>query len=541
MQYLYVDPTDDNNKPIPSAYKTISSAISAINSYPFTILLRKGTIIKESINARLVNSSNIMSYFDSYGDGPPPKWISTSNSTGQLSSWNARCLTIQNIHFMDRDDGFISSACSVNLRCSGNTLGISDVHVKKCYFTGNSFSVSNPVKTIIGRHVQLFAVSYDDPSTPSHKLSVEDCMFNMVNAGIYIRGNTYVSDTTDNRGDQNRTYGAKVLRCSFTNIVQEGVLMHTCASKNDAYTDDEWQSCVKDCYYSSYRWDKFNTSGASTYDAPFWMWHCNKVMFEHLNVHGSYPMQPDNMAVDIDGMCWDNVVRYVYSTGCARTIMFVSADNAGLQPSPPPGMSNYEFYYIRRNGSGNNIVEYCFSFNDGIQRLQGQVGTPTNDACFISLHKNQFNNTVRNCTVIDTSSVKQRRLLSTNAYDTNNSELPAITIQNVIFYCKWMKPNEIIAPIINSSYTLAPPSQIILKNNIIWSDAWSSNPDLSSFSTINNIIWSKPSYMFLPSSPPSTIKGAINLGIPSNAINSGIINNSNDINGKSGNNIGWIQ
>jgi hypothetical protein len=54
---------------------------------------------------------------------------------------------------------------------------------------------------MVGRHVQLFAVGYDaDISNPAHKLSVEDCMFNMVNAGIYIRGNTYVSDTTDNRG-----------------------------------------------------------------------------------------------------------------------------------------------------------------------------------------------------------------------------------------------------------------------------------------------------------------------------------------------------
>ncbi|WP_221889285.1 hypothetical protein, partial [Raoultella planticola] len=107
-------------------------------------------------------------------------------------------------------------------------------------------------------------------------------------------------------------------------------------------------------------------------------------MFERLDVHGSYPMATDNMAVDIDGMCWDNVVRHVYSTGCARTVMFVSADNAGLQAAPPAGMSNFEFYYTRHQGSGNNLVEYCFAFNDGIQRLQGQIGTPTNDACSIS-------------------------------------------------------------------------------------------------------------------------------------------------------------
>jgi hypothetical protein len=36
MQYLYVDPSDDENKPVPSAFKTVTAAIAAINSYPFS-------------------------------------------------------------------------------------------------------------------------------------------------------------------------------------------------------------------------------------------------------------------------------------------------------------------------------------------------------------------------------------------------------------------------------------------------------------------------------------------------------------------------
>lgn len=542
MQYLYVDPSDDANKPIPSAFKTVTAAIAAITSYPFSILIRRGTVLQEAVYARLLNTASQMSFIDTYGDGPPPKWLSTSNSAGQLASWNARRITVQNIHFVDRADGFTSSATSVNLQCTGDSGGIADVHVKKCHFTGNAYSVSNPTKTIVGRHVQLFGVGYDaNISTPAHKLSVEDCMFNMVNAGVYIRGNTYASDTTDNRGDGSRTYGAKVLRCSFTNVVQEGVLLHTCTSKNDAYTDDEWQSCVRDCYYSSYRWDKFSTSGAATYDAPFWMWHCNRVMFEKLEVHGSYPMAPDNMAVDIDGMCWDNVVRYVYSTGCARTVMFVSADNAGLQAAPPAGMGNFEFYYTRRQGSGNNIVEYCFAFNDGIQRLQGQVGTLTNDACSISHHRNQFNNTVRNCVFIDTSSVRQRRLLTINSYDTENASVPTLTVENCIFYCKWMTGTDIIAQAATGARTAAPASQVILRNNIIWSDAWSAAPDLSALATLSNIIWAKPQYALLPPSPSSTRRGAINLGSPANARGVGRTNILPDITGRSGNNIGWLQ
>lgn len=134
MQYLYVDPSDDVNKPIPSAFKTVTAAIAAITSYPFSILIRRGTILKEAVNARIVNTSSQMSFFDTYGDGPPPKWLSTSNSVGQLASWNARRITVHNIHFMDRDDGFLASATSVNLQCTGDANGIADVHVKNCYF-----------------------------------------------------------------------------------------------------------------------------------------------------------------------------------------------------------------------------------------------------------------------------------------------------------------------------------------------------------------------------------------------------------------------
>lgn len=252
-------------------------------------------------------------------------------------------------------------------------------------------------------------------------------------------------------------------------------------------------------------------------------------------------MQPDNMAVDIDGMCWDNVVRYVYSTGCARTVMFVSADNAGLQTAPPAQMSNFEFYYTRRQGSGNNIVEYCFSFNDGIQRLQGQVGTRTSDACSISYHRNQFNNTVRNCVFIDTASVQQRRFITTNAYDTDDASVTSLTVDNCIFYCKWMKESNIISQTSGGTRTPVPASKVILNNNIIWSDQWNSAPDLSAFLTANSTIWSKPDYVILPSTSPSTVVGAINMGIPLNASTKGKVNSSLDINGNSGNHIGWLQ
>ncbi|HHT2534342.1 TPA: hypothetical protein ACTYRH_002039, partial [Klebsiella pneumoniae] len=113
MQYLYVDPSDDANKPIPSAFKTVTEAIAAISSYPFSILIRRGTVLQEAVNARLLNAASQMSFIDAYGDGPPPKWLSTSNSVGQLRSWNAQNLTVQNMHFVDRDNGFLSGATSV--------------------------------------------------------------------------------------------------------------------------------------------------------------------------------------------------------------------------------------------------------------------------------------------------------------------------------------------------------------------------------------------------------------------------------------------
>ena len=104
-----------------------------------------------------------------------------------------------------------------------------------------------------------------------------------------------------------------------------------------------------------------------------------------------------------------------------------------------------------------------------------------------------------------------------------------------------MQPSSIIAQLSTGSRTIAPASQIVLNNNIIWSDAWSAAPDLSALATLSGNIWAKPQYALLPPSPPSTRRGAVNLGIPANAKGAGVPNLLLDIKGHSGNNIGWLQ
>ncbi|HEH6362016.1 TPA: hypothetical protein SHS77_003784, partial [Raoultella planticola] len=59
--------------------------------------------------------------------------------------------------------------------------------------------------------------------------------------------------------------------------------------------------------------------------------------------------------------------------------------------------------------------------------------------------------------------------------------------------------------------------------------------------TLSGNVWAKPQYALLPPSPPSTRRGAINLGVPANAKGVGKSNLLLDINGRSGNNIGWLQ
>ncbi|UNI73760.1 hypothetical protein KP12_354 [Klebsiella phage KP12] len=104
-----------------------------------------------------------------------------------------------------------------------------------------------------------------------------------------------------------------------------------------------------------------------------------------------------------------------------------------------------------------------------------------------------------------------------------------------------MVGSDIIAQLSTGNSRIAPASQIVLNNNIIWSDAWSAAPDLSALATLSGNIWAKPQYALLPPSPPSTRRGAINLGVPANAKGVGKSNLLLDINGRSGNNIGWLQ
>jgi hypothetical protein len=61
-----------------------------------------------------------MSFIDTYGDGRHPNGYLRQILSGKLRSWNARNITVQNVHFVDRDDGFLASATSVNLQCTGD-------------------------------------------------------------------------------------------------------------------------------------------------------------------------------------------------------------------------------------------------------------------------------------------------------------------------------------------------------------------------------------------------------------------------------------
>ncbi|MCP5955637.1 hypothetical protein NL304_25870, partial [Klebsiella pneumoniae] len=80
--------------------------------------------------------------------------------------------------------------------------------------------------------------------------TIKNCHFNFVNSGIYIHGNTTPKSTNNNLGDSYKCYGIKIKSCSFTNIINAGILLVACASKNSNYDlKDEYTSGFENIYY----------------------------------------------------------------------------------------------------------------------------------------------------------------------------------------------------------------------------------------------------------------------------------------------------
>ena len=560
MQTLYVDPSQTTNgsgtKDNP--YNTVNAALSAA-THPFSILIKKGTDVRNNdyINdttGKLLNASGSMGYIGSYGDdlaplvSNRPRWYMNGLCNEQIKSTSCRWLDISGIDFYNQVRVVQSSLGTRNIMLTtlGDENSLANVFVHDCGFHGDPRS--NSMQSGGNQRICLFADSTG--TTISHVMKVYDCQFTEVGSGVYIRGNTNFQDLTTNVGDALRSYGCSVMGCSFVDLVNSAVLLHTVASKTSWKDSGHpmWSGFRKS-RYSSYRWDK---NGA---DAAFWMWHCNRVGGEYLEVSGMQGMSLDGMAFDIDGMCWDCGFRYCFTKNNVSSMMFVCGSNAALSEWDPDKYTYKEWFYDRRMGSGNNTYEYIFSFNDGVQRLSAvpaglDIGTEIT-AAVVRNSKCQFNNKINNCTIIDTVSDLRKLLINSNVYDTGDDTIPALTMNSNLFFSRYLASTNIMNHVLYSNDTvsnnqgLAPPKQMLLNNNLMFSDAWSSGatPDLSLF-TVTNGKYVDPYFKYLPNSAPSGLTSAKNIGLiigQSPAIGAGVATTEPDVMCNSGNNIGWLQ
>jgi hypothetical protein len=564
MQVLYVDPSADANGvgTIASPFNRVNSAFS-IAVHPFTILVKRGTYIRNDdyINdttSKLKNFTGTMSFFGAYGDpvisglnksSNRPRWPMNGIWNPQIQSNECCWLVIQNFN-MDNQTRVLNTGLgtsNIMLNITSDANDIANVHVLDCGFFGDPRS--NTMQAGGNQRIRLFVNSTEKKA--AHKITIQRNLFDHVGSGGYIRGNTLTDDPLTNVGDAYRSYGAVMRGNEYVGVVNCGGLLHTCASKT-SWTDttDEFWSGFDDNYYSSNRWDKNGS------DAAFWMWHCNKVGGQGLYVDGMQAMKRDGMAFDIDGMCWDCGFRYCYTQNNVSTMMLVSGGAAGPTAWDPATYSYKEWYYNRRMGSGNNVFEYIFSFNDAIQRLKNvPAGTDSSSEIHASHLRNakcQFNNVVRYCTFIDTVSVKRKLLINSNVYNTGDDTIPALIMHSNLLYCRNLTDTNIMNHVkytndtVSNYQDIAPPVQMPVKNSLLFSLGWAAGatPDLSKFaSTANKFV--DPMFVNLGNSAPSGFDAAKMVAFikGSSPIFGGGIQAAAsfpDINGKAGNNIGWL-
>lgn len=560
MATFYVDPSQATNGTgtISSPFNTVNAALTAA-VHPFSILIKKGTDIRNNdyINdttSVLKNTSGTMSYIGSYGDtqvpslNSRPRWYMNGLYNPQIQSNAASWLDISGIDFFNQTRVINSGLGTRNIYLTtiGDTNGIANINVHDCGFYGDP--KSNSMQTGGNQRVCLFADS--TVTTTAHYMKVFDCQFVDVGSGVYIRGNTNFPDLTTNVGDSTRSYGCSVKNCTFVNLVNCAALLHTVASATTRWdsSDIGW-SGFENCSYTSYRWDKNGS------DAAFWMWHANRVGGQYLTVAGMQAMARDGMAFDIDGMCWDCGFRYCYTQNNVSSFMFVSGSNAALSTWNNTTSTYKAFFYDKKMGSGNNVFEYIFSFNDAVQRLRvAPAGLDYNSEIYAScirFAKCQFNCQVNNCTFIDTVSDLRKLLINSNAYNTGDNTIPCLTFNSNLFYGRYLVPTTILNHVLYTNDTvstyvgIAPPAQMLFTKNLMFSLSWpsGSTPDMSLFTSTGNI-FTDPYFEYLPMTSPSGINAAQNIKYilgQSPIFGGGVATTDPDINGKTGNNIGWLQ
>lgn len=558
MNYVYVDPSASVNGSgtLASPYNSMDAFIAAGWTHPVTVSVKRGTTfawsyLTQTTAAFFCNQSGTQSVLTSYGDGDYPVWYPTGSTVRhtdtifqnfliekfQLSPTPAQPFTGGYLY------GWIK----------GDTNGLCNLEIRDIRFIGHPASIGGSAGKKEVSCIHLMA-DYISRTNIAHKIFIHDIYGDHVNCGIFVRGNPHLSDTITYYGDQQKSYGVRVLDVAFTNIQNYGVMLcgATSKNKNRDIRNDEWESGFDGVYYSSYHTNVYDAASdpngytTARADVPLWITMCSYVTGQNFEVHGSGPASPDRQSLDFDYHTNNCVFRYGYCTNNARGPMFIQGPFSNSWYSSngytAPSSDNYTMYYTLGVGCVSNVFEYITFYNDGIARTQ-----KTTDLFWLKpqAYRYCYNNVVRNCLFIDTVSTSNDRIIGINPQTDDSTTAMSMTIDSCIFYWKCRDNTDLIGSAYVTSFgTLI--AKFGITNSVVFSEAWASgSPATISNVTQSGLKFVDPKFKYtVPRVPPAGMKEAMNiLQLASNSpcLATGTPTSELDGWGKAGNNIGWQQ
>jgi hypothetical protein len=170
MNIYYIDPsqTENGNGSMQSPFNSVNAAFNSGLSFPWTVLIRRGTTTRERLNDTNLGFFNnagriVPCYIGSYGEGPKPKWIQDTPATQCIYSNKATNVQIRDIDFIDCDIvPTWDTGALINLIAYGDKERNYDanLHVEYCGFYGNEKSIT--AQWGGNQRIKIFAAETND-------------------------------------------------------------------------------------------------------------------------------------------------------------------------------------------------------------------------------------------------------------------------------------------------------------------------------------------------------------------------------------------
>ena len=250
------------------------------------------------------------------------------------------------------------------------------------------------------------------------------------------------------------------------------------------------------------------------------------------------PTEADSEFIDFDGLSWDCVARYIisYNNGAGSLWISTAAQARSAYADYSSTYTEFDWFYTRRNGTGNNVIEYSIFYNDGNQR------SDKNGSSACAYHRvttYSYNCIVRKCVHINMTAVSSQYMLA-NTLTSSGETL--VKIEDCVFFWKYLTSTNLVS---QNPFT---PSTLDIKNCVVYSLAWDSaaittvKNYLASIATLSGMIFDNPQFISLPTQPLVSMDSALNLRLKPTSPCIGTGANSAatvDINGKNVRDIFW--